>query len=118
MISGARYDRAATYSVMKPWWEPHLALAHPPGEHPRARQVADFELAVDVDQEAARFEATMNKVGGPNVLETKNGLTNKTENEGRRADLGGDHSEIGGCRETKRPYDGVQIGLHQLLLKC
>ena len=74
-----------------------MALAPPSREYPRVGQVADFELAVGVDQEAARFEATMNEVGGPNVLETKNGLTNKTENEGRRVDLGGDHLEIGGC---------------------
>ena len=95
-----------------------MALAPPPGEYPRVGPVADFELAVDVDQEVARFEARMNEVGGPNVLETKNGLTNNTENEGRRADLGGDCLEIGGYWETKRPYDGVQIGLHQLLLEC
>ena len=74
-----------------------MALAPPLGEYPCARQVADFELTVDVDQEVAWFEATMNEVGGLNVLETKNGLTNKTENEGQRADLGGDHSEISGC---------------------
>ena len=77
----------------------------------------DFELTVDVDQEAAQFEATMNEVGRPNVLETKNGLTNKTENKGWRADLGGDHLEIGGCQEMKQPYNSMQIGLHQLLLE-
>ena len=96
-------------------------MAHPSGEYPRARQEQILSL-VGVDQEVTRFEVTFDDTDGLNVLETAKGPTNEAENEGRRVATGiGSRwrvPEIGGCRETNRPYDGVQIGLHQLLLEC
>ena len=95
-------------------------MAHPSGEYPRARQ-EQILSSVGVDQEVARFKVTFDDTDGLNVLETAKGPTNEAENEGRRVATGigsRRRAEVGGCQETNRPYDGVQIGLHQLLLEC
>ena len=60
-------------------------------------EVADFELPVGIDQGVTRLEATMDDVGGVDVLETAKGLMNRRPemNVGEwllGSDLGGEHS--------------------------
>jgi hypothetical protein len=93
MISGARYHRVATYSVMNPWF-PALLLVPPPGVKlnttliwspeckyiietcapPSQAKVAYFELAVCVDEKIAGLEIAVEHVGTVNVFKPAEGL--------------------------------------------
>ena len=77
MISGSRYNRVATCSVMKPWLKPPSALPPPRRISPCETEVADLQSTVAVNQKVTRLGVMVDGVDGVNVLETARDLINK-----------------------------------------
>ena len=89
MISGALYQRVATYSgarsdrrtddYRRPWLTCHVSriLFRIKTEASRKTEIANLELTVGVNEQIARFEITVKNVGRVDVFETAENLVDE-----------------------------------------
>jgi hypothetical protein len=136
MISGARYHRVATYSVIKPWF-PALLLVPPPGVKLNVMKqsvtyfmemyapscqakVTYFEFTVRVNKKVARLEIAMEHISTMDVLKSTEGLVKERLEVGvgerlARPDLSTGVNCVSKWLETT--YDCMEISLHQFFLR-